>query len=43
VLKRVIGLINDVEKDLVQLVLIAGHVEEITGLSSQSVRKKWTH
>lgn len=36
VLKRVIGLINDVEKDLVQLVLIAGHVEEITGLNSQS-------
>ncbi len=34
VLKRVIGLIGDVEKDLVQLVLLAGHVEEVTGLAS---------
>jgi chemotaxis protein CheZ len=33
VLKRVIGLINDVEKDLVQLVRMAGQVEEITGLA----------
>lgn len=33
VLKRVIGLINDVEKDLVSLVRIAGQVEEIAGLS----------
>jgi chemotaxis protein CheZ len=33
VLKRVIGLINDVEKDLVSLVRIAGQVEEITGLA----------
>jgi chemotaxis protein CheZ len=32
VLKRVIGLINDVEKDLVSLVRIAGQVEEVTGL-----------
>lgn len=32
VLKRVIGLINDVEQDLVSLVRIAGQVEEITGL-----------
>ena len=32
VLKRVIGLINEVEKDLVQLVLMASQVEEITGL-----------
>ncbi|ACE84348.1 protein phosphatase CheZ [Cellvibrio japonicus] len=32
VLKRVIGLINDVEKDLVTLVRIAGQVEEVTGL-----------
>ena len=31
VLKRVIGLINEVEKDLVQLVLMASQVEEITG------------
>ncbi|WP_049629911.1 protein phosphatase CheZ [Cellvibrio sp. pealriver] len=36
VLKRVIGLINDVEKDLVSLVRIAGQVEEITGLTSDS-------
>lgn len=34
VLKRVIGLINEVEKDLVQLVLMASQVEEITGLAS---------
>ncbi|WP_039913863.1 protein phosphatase CheZ [Cellvibrio mixtus] len=33
VLKRVIGLINEVEKDLVSLVRIAGQVEEITGLA----------
>lgn len=33
VLKRVIGLINDVEKDLVQLVRMAGQVEEITGIA----------
>ena len=33
VLKRVIGLINDVEKDLVQLVRMASQVEEITGLA----------
>src|SRR5690625_4761459 len=32
VLKRVIGLISDVEQDLVSLVRIAGQVEEITGL-----------
>lgn len=36
VLKRVIGLINDVEKDLVSLVRIAGQVEEITGLANDS-------
>lgn len=35
VLKRVIGLINEVEKDLVSLVRIAGQVEEITGLSNE--------
>lgn len=34
VLKRVIGLINEVEQDLVSLVRIAGQVEEITGLRS---------
>ena len=33
VLKRVIGLINEVETDLVQLVLMASQVEEITGLA----------
>lgn len=32
VLKRVIGLIGDVERDLVQLVRMAGQVEEITGI-----------
>lgn len=32
VLKRVIGLISDVERDLVSLVRIAGQVEDITGL-----------
>lgn len=32
-LKRVIGLIKDVEKDLVSLVRIAGQVEEIAGLA----------
>ena len=40
VLKRVIGLIGDVEKDLVQLVLLAGHVEEITGLASPNSDEK---
>ena len=34
VLKRVIGLINEVEKDLVSLVRIAGQVEEIAGLAN---------
>jgi chemotaxis protein CheZ len=34
VLKRVIGLINDVEQDLVSLVRIAGQVEEVTGIAS---------
>lgn len=38
VLKRVIGLINDVEKDLVSLVRIAGQVEEITGLADNTER-----
>ena len=33
-MKRVIGLISDVEQDLVSLVRIAGQVEEITGLST---------
>ncbi len=33
VLKRVIGLIRDVEQNLVSLVRIAGQVEEITGLA----------
>ncbi len=32
VLKRVIGLIGDVERDLVDLVRIAGQVEDVTGL-----------
>lgn len=34
VLKRVIGLIKEVEQDLVSLVRIAGQVEEITGLKT---------
>lgn len=34
VLKKVIGLIKDVEKDLVSLVRMAGQVEEITGLGN---------
>ncbi len=38
VLKRVIGLINEVEKDLVSLVRIAGQVEEIAGLSGDPER-----
>ena len=33
VLKRVIGLIKDVEKELVELVRMAGQVEEITGIA----------
>lgn len=36
VLKRVIGLINEVEKDLVSLVRIAGQVEDIAGLADNS-------
>lgn len=33
VLKKVIGLVSDVEKELVNLVRIAGQVEEVTGLT----------
>lgn len=40
VLKRVIGLINDVEKDLVSLVRIAGQVEEVTGLADSIERSE---
>ncbi|BFM16539.1 protein phosphatase CheZ [Maricurvus nonylphenolicus] len=36
VLKRVIGLISDVERDLVSLVRIAGQVEDITGLTTDA-------
>ncbi|VUD56530.1 hypothetical protein TDB9533_02186 [Thalassocella blandensis] len=36
VLKKVIGLISDVEKELVNLMRIAGQVEEVTGLASAS-------
>ena len=36
VLKRVIGLIGDVERDLVSLVRIAGQVEEVTGLGDDA-------
>src|SRR5690625_6171529 len=40
VLKRVIGLISDVEQDLVSLVRIAGQVEEITGLERVAGNKQ---
>src|SRR5690625_3538883 len=40
VLKRVIGLISDVEQDLVSLVRIAGQVEEITGVESFADNKQ---
>lgn len=40
VLKRVIGLIRDVERDLVGLVRIAGQVEEITGLADSADKDK---
>jgi chemotaxis protein CheZ len=40
VLKRVIGLIGDVERDLVQLVLLAGHVEEVAGIASPTADEK---
>ena len=36
VLKRVIGLISDVERDLVSLVRIAGQVEDVTGLAKNA-------
>lgn len=36
VLKRVMGLISEVEQDLVSLVRIAGQVEEITGLNVEA-------
>lgn len=36
VLKRVIGLISEVEQDLVSLVRIAGQVEEVTGLATDT-------
>jgi chemotaxis protein CheZ len=35
VLKKVIGLITDVERELVHLVRIAGQVEEVTGLAGE--------
>ena len=40
VLKRVIGLIGDVEKELVQLVLLASHVEEVTGIGTVKTDQK---
>lgn len=40
VLKRVIGLISDVERDLVNLVRIAGQVEEVTGLDHLADQNK---
>lgn len=38
VLKKVIGLITDVEKELVNLVRIAGQVEEVTGLTTEKTK-----
>ncbi|MFT7560632.1 MAG: chemotaxis protein CheZ [Flavobacteriales bacterium] len=35
VLKKVIGLVTDVENELVNLIRIAGQVEEVTGLASE--------
>ncbi len=40
VLKKVIGLITDVESELVNLMRIAGQVEEVTGLASDEDNKK---
>lgn len=40
VLKRVIGLISEVEKDLVSLVRIAGQVEEVTGIADSIERSE---
>ncbi len=40
VLKKVIGLITDVEKELVNLMRIAGQVEEVTGLASDTSEKE---
>ena len=39
VLKKVIGLITDVEKELVNLMRIAGQVEEVTGLATSESHK----
>ena len=38
-LKKVIGLVTDVEKELVNLMRIAGQVEELTGLAGESNTK----
>lgn len=40
VLKRVIGLITDVESELVNLMRIAGQVEEVTGMASEGKSKQ---
>lgn len=40
VLKKVIGLVTDVEHELVNLVRIAGQVEEVTGLSHEPEEKQ---
>ena len=39
VLKKVIGLITDVEEELVNLMRIAGQVEEVTGLASSETER----
>lgn len=39
VLKKVIGLITDVENELVNLMRIAGQVEEVTGMASEGKEK----
>ncbi len=40
VLKKVIGLVTDVENELVKLMRIAGQVEEVTGMASDGSTKK---
>ena len=39
VLRKVIGLITDVERDLVNLMRIAGQVEQVTGMAAPEVEK----
>lgn len=43
VLKKVIGLVTDVERELVNLMRIAGQVEKITGIGHDEVEKNAVH